>query len=226
MSGASGSTSHHDNSQTKRPYQGTIDQARAYAAGLGSELALAFDHPSHKTALVLRAYIAAVYQEGHSYNEIETIRDAMRQYFEDRFGLWGDSWQFLPDQDRVAIEGVEIKAEDQGEWIGNPVFDTEFVDMMRELKTQDDKVGATRQPKRRTAIGYDDMTKLMLYLQKPETIKTEGEDSTRFYSSNEDTFILDEWNPTNLLGSISLCPAETQIQSMVHKHGFSGCRTT
>ncbi|KAG0094482.1 hypothetical protein BGZ93_007150 [Podila epicladia] len=183
MPETSESSSHHNNSQTKKPYLATIDQARAFAAELGPELTLAFDHLSHKTALVLRAYITAVYQEGHSYNEIENIRDAMRQYFEDKFGCLGDRWQFLPDEDRILIDGVEIKVENQGEWIGNPVFDTAFVDTMRELKTQDDKVGVTRRPIRRTAFSYEDMTKLMLYLEKPETIKTEGEGLCLFFQA-------------------------------------------
>ncbi|KAG0084273.1 hypothetical protein BGZ92_010020 [Podila epicladia] len=183
MPETSESSSHHNNSQTKKPYLATIDQARAFAAELGPELTLAFDHLSHKTALVLRAYITAVYQEGHSYNEIENIRDAMRQYFEDKFGCLGDRWQFLPDEDRILIDGVEIKVENQGEWIGNPVFDTAFVDTMRELKTQDDKVGVTRRLIRRTAFSYEDMTKLMLYLEKPETIKTEGEGLCLFFQA-------------------------------------------
>ncbi|KAF8928772.1 hypothetical protein BGZ52_002930, partial [Haplosporangium bisporale] len=82
---ANRSTIFNTHSNTRQKYQSTVDQARAYAAELGPDLALAFDTLSNKTALALRAFVAAMYQEGHSYGEIENIRDAMKQYFEDRF---------------------------------------------------------------------------------------------------------------------------------------------
>ncbi|KAG0076675.1 hypothetical protein BGZ93_003905, partial [Podila epicladia] len=54
---ASGSTTQ-DHSHTMKPYQSTVDHACAYAAELGSDMALAFGQLDHKTAMVLRAYIA------------------------------------------------------------------------------------------------------------------------------------------------------------------------
>lgn len=45
---------------------------------------------------------------------------------------------------------------------------------MRELKEQEERSEGTHQAKRRTAIGYDDMTKFMEHLQKPETVETDG----------------------------------------------------
>ncbi|KAF9390983.1 hypothetical protein CPB97_007862 [Podila verticillata] len=152
-----------------------VDQAQAYAAELGPDLALSFDTLSDKTALVLRAFVAAMYQEGHSYGEIEAIRDAMKHYFEDRFRCIGIYWQFLPDQDEATVsEGRIDQNEERGEWIGNPVFDTAFVSLMQELKDQDERSEGARQAKRRTAIGYEDITKLMRHLQRPEIIETEG----------------------------------------------------
>ncbi|KAG0334829.1 hypothetical protein BG000_008013 [Podila horticola] len=126
---ATGSAVPSNHRNNRKPYQSTVDQARAYAAELGPDLASAFDQLSDKTALALRAYVASVFQEGHSYSEIESIRDAMRQYLEDKFHCLGAYWQFLPDQDVAAIGGDEK----QGEWIGNPVFDTAFVSMMQEI---------------------------------------------------------------------------------------------
>ncbi|KFH73988.1 hypothetical protein MVEG_01201 [Podila verticillata NRRL 6337] len=171
---ANRSTIFNTHSNTRQKYQSTVDQARAYAAELGPDLALAFDTLSNKTALALRAFVAAMYQEGHSYGEIENIRDAMKQYFEDRFLCIGTYWQFLPDEYEATIdnEGLD-KDEERGEWIGNPIFDKAFVDMMQELKDQDER-SDTCQAKRRTAIGYEDITKLMLHLQNPETIEAEG----------------------------------------------------
>lgn len=52
-------------------------------------MAFAFDQLNHKTAMVLRAYVTAVCQEGHPYSEVERIRDAIKEYFEDTFGCWG-----------------------------------------------------------------------------------------------------------------------------------------
>jgi len=159
----------------RHQHQNTIDQALAYAAELGPDLVLAFDTLSNKTTLVLRAFVAAMYQEGHSYSDIEDIRDTMKQYFEDRFLCIGTYWQFLTDQDEVMVSsGNNDKDEERGEWIGNPVFDTAFVSMMQELKDQDERLEGIRQAKRKTAIGSEDITKLMLHLQKPETIKAEG----------------------------------------------------
>ncbi|KAG0335891.1 hypothetical protein BG000_007145, partial [Podila horticola] len=158
--GASGSNTHLNHSNTGRPYQSTVDQARAYAAELGPDLASAFDQLSDKTALILRAYIASVFQEGHSYSEIESVRDAMKQYFEDKFGCWGSSWKWLPDQDQAMVDGVVIKIEEQGEWIGNPVYDAEFVRLMQGLQVQDKKAKKTRQAKRRTAVGFDEVLQL------------------------------------------------------------------
>lgn len=180
---ASGSSTHHDHSSTRKPYQNTVDQARAHAAELGPDMAPAFDQLSHKTALVLRAYVAAVYQEGHSYREIESIRDAMRQYFEDNFRCWGTCWQFLPDQAETTIGTVVVKAEEGGEWVGNPVFDVAFVSLMQELQAQDEKADRTRWAKRRTTVAYDDLAKLMLYLQKPATIKMEGAGKCLFFQA-------------------------------------------
>ncbi|KAF9390091.1 hypothetical protein CPB97_009988 [Podila verticillata] len=171
---ANGSTILNKHSNTRQKYQSTVDQARAYAAELGPDLALAFDTLSNKTALVLRAFVAAMYQEGHSYSEIDDIWGAMKHYFEDTFHCFGTYWQFLPDQSKVTIiEGEMSKDDERGEWIGNPVFDKVFVGMMQDLKDQDER-SDTRQAKRRTAIGYEDITKLMLHLQKPETVEAEG----------------------------------------------------
>ncbi|KAG0013640.1 hypothetical protein BGZ81_000914 [Podila clonocystis] len=85
-------------------------------------MALAFDELGHKTALALRTYITAVCQEGHSYCEIEAIRDAMKQYFEDTFGCRGTDWKFVPDRDENSFMD-EANDEERGRWMGNPVFD-------------------------------------------------------------------------------------------------------
>ncbi|KAI9237988.1 MAG: hypothetical protein BYD32DRAFT_486850 [Podila humilis] len=45
---------------------------------------------------------------------------------------------------------------------------------MQELKTRNDISERLPQAKRRTAIGYEDMVKLKLHLQKPTTIETES----------------------------------------------------
>ncbi|KAG0034910.1 hypothetical protein BGZ81_002317 [Podila clonocystis] len=165
----------HDHSHPTKSYQSTVDQARAFAAELGPDLALAFDKLSGKTAMVLRAYVADVFQEGHPYSKVKSIRDAMKQYFEDRFYCWGAYWQFLHDQDEEMFgEGEDDIDEERGEWIGNPVYATEFVSMMQELKDQSEKEEGTHQAKRRTTIGYEDMTQLILHLQKPETTEAEG----------------------------------------------------
>ncbi|KAG0332888.1 hypothetical protein BG000_009655 [Podila horticola] len=142
---ASGPTTpgHND---TMKPYQGTIDRARAYAAELGPDMALAFDQLTHKTAMVLRAYIAAVYQEGHLFSEVERIQDVMKFYFEDTFGCWGTTWQFLPDQDEANIGNGGLN-EERGEWIGNPVYDPAILNLLQELKAQDAHEG-TRQANR------------------------------------------------------------------------------
>ncbi|KAF9296420.1 hypothetical protein BGZ74_010337 [Mortierella antarctica] len=67
-------------------------------------------------------------------------------------------------------EGNDDVDEERGEWIGNPVYATAFVSMMQELKDQEEK----GERMRRTAIGYEDMTKLILHLQKPEITEAEG----------------------------------------------------
>ncbi|KAI9234045.1 MAG: hypothetical protein BYD32DRAFT_385899, partial [Podila humilis] len=161
----------------RKPYRDIVDQARAYAKELGPDLASAFDHLSDKTPLVLRAYIGSLCQEGHTYSKVECIRSAMKQYFEDEFHCFGTYWQFVPHQGTATIgygdEGND-KDEERGEWIGNPTFDIAFVSMMHELQEQEERSEGTHQAKRRTAIGYDDMTKLMEHLQKPETVETEG----------------------------------------------------
>lgn len=156
--------------RARKRYLSTIDQAREYAADLGPDMAYAFDELSHRTALVLRAYVTAVYQEGHSYRETESIRDAMKQHFEDSFGCQDADWVFVPDHDEYTIDG----AEDRGRWVGNPVFDATFVSLMQELKTREDILFGAPQAQRQTAIGYEDMEKLMLHLQKPTTIEAEG----------------------------------------------------
>jgi len=71
----------------------------------------------------------------------------------------------LPDQYKATIDkkGVD-KDKERGEWIGDPVFDTAFVNMIQELKDQDGRSERTRQAKRKTAIGSEDITKLMLHL--------------------------------------------------------------
>ncbi|KAF9290040.1 hypothetical protein BGZ74_000578 [Mortierella antarctica] len=145
-------------------------------------MASAFDELSHKTALVLRAYVAAVCQEGHSYSETEAIRDAMKQYFEDTFGCRGADWKFVPDRDEYSFMD-EANDEERGHWTGNPVFDPVFVSTMQELKAQEEKSQGARQAKRRTAIGYEDMAKFMLHLQKPTTIKAEGEGHCLFFQA-------------------------------------------
>ncbi|KAG0339744.1 hypothetical protein BG000_001420, partial [Podila horticola] len=157
------------NSARKR-YLSTIDQAREYAADLGPDMAFAFDELSHRTALVLRAYVTAVYQEGHSYRETESICDAMKQHFEDSFGCQDADWVFVPDHDEYTTDG----AEDRGQWVGNPVFDATFVSLMQELRMREDISFGASQAQRQTAIGYEDMEKLMLHLQKPTTIEAEG----------------------------------------------------
>lgn len=86
MSGGSltwvpGSTFHDSHNLGRKPYQDTVDQARAYAIELGPDLASAFDHLSGKTALVLRAYVGSLCQEGHTYSEVESIRGMMKLYF-------------------------------------------------------------------------------------------------------------------------------------------------
>lgn len=167
---------------TMKRYHSTIDQAREYAAELGPDMVFAFDELSHKTTLVLRAYITAVSQEGHSYNETEFIRDTMKQFFEDTFGCRGEDWKFVPDRDEYNLID-ETEGEERGHWTGNPVFDPAFVSMMQELKEQEERSEGTRQAKRRTAISYEDMAKLSLHLQKPATIKAEGEGLSLFFQA-------------------------------------------
>ncbi|KAF9381855.1 hypothetical protein CPC16_009646 [Podila verticillata] len=169
-------------SHARNSYQGTVDQARAYASELDHDLASAFDQLNDKTALVLRAYVGSLCQEGHTYSEIESIRDRMKQYFEDRFQCIGVYWQLLPDQDEARSgDGGLDKDEEQGKWIGNPVFDTAFVSMMQELKYQDENAEETRQVKRRTAVGYEDMSRLMEHLQAPEIVESVGVGRTNVY---------------------------------------------
>lgn len=50
-------------SRAGKRHHSTTDQARTFAVELGPELASAFDILSHKTALVLRAYVASLHQE-------------------------------------------------------------------------------------------------------------------------------------------------------------------
>ncbi|KAG0021724.1 hypothetical protein BGZ82_011263 [Podila clonocystis] len=107
---ASGLTTQ-DHNHTMKPYQSTIDRARAYATDPGPDMALASDQLNHKTAMVLRAYFAAVYQEEHMFNEVERVHDAMKPYFEDTFGCWGTTWQFLSDQDDATIENGGVHEE-------------------------------------------------------------------------------------------------------------------
>ena len=182
MSEVSGPAIRFTHGRTMKRYHSTIDQARGYATELGPDMVFAFDELSHKTALVLRAYITAVSQEGHSYSEIECIRDAMKQFFEDTFGCRGEDWKFVPDRDEYNLMD-EVEGEERGHWIGNPVFDPAFVSMMQELKEQEERSEGARQAKRRTAIGYEDMAKLSLHLQKPATIKAEGEGLSLFFQA-------------------------------------------
>ncbi|KAF8984754.1 hypothetical protein BGZ52_012235, partial [Haplosporangium bisporale] len=171
-------------SHARNSYQGTVDQARAYASELDHDLASAFDQLNDKTALVLRAYVGSLCQEGHTYSEIESIRDRMKQYFEDRFQCIGVYWQLLPDQDEARSgDGGLDKDEEQGKWIGNPVFDTAFVSMMQELKYQDENAEETRQVKRRTAVGYEDMSRLMEHLQAPEIVESVGVGRSLFFQA-------------------------------------------
>ncbi|KAG0027149.1 hypothetical protein BGZ82_009135 [Podila clonocystis] len=86
----------------------------------------------------------------------------MRHYFDDH----SDS------QARTTVDGVKIEEPEQ--WIGNPVFDPALVSLLQELKARSERLEEVPQAKRRTAIGYDDMAKLMRHLQKPETIEAEG----------------------------------------------------
>lgn len=171
---ANRSTDLNNHISSRKQHHSTIDQARAFAAELGPDLELALDQLSNKTALVLHAYVLALHQEGHSYDEIEEIRDAMKKYFDDTFRCFGTNWQFLPDQDEASVgDGGMDKDERSGEWIGNPAFDTAFVSLMQELKDQEERSNA-RPAKRRTAIGYQDITNLMQHLQKSEAIEAEG----------------------------------------------------
>ncbi|KAG0025848.1 hypothetical protein BGZ82_009811 [Podila clonocystis] len=164
-----------DHSHTTERYHSAIDQARTFAAELGPDFASAFDKLSHKTALVLRAYVVTLHQEGHSYHEIKDVRDTMRQYFDNALDCCGTDWQFLPDSYEIMVaEENEDKDVERGEWIGNPVFDSSFINMMQEIQLQDKRADGSRLAKRRTSIGYNDMAKLMQHLQKPEVIKTEG----------------------------------------------------
>ncbi|KAG0013642.1 hypothetical protein BGZ81_000916 [Podila clonocystis] len=164
-----------------KPYQSTIEHARAYASDLGPDMALAFDQLNHKTAMVLRAYIAAVYQEEHVFNEVERVHNAMKLYFEDTFGCWGTTWQFLSDQDDAAIENGGIN-EERGEWIGNPVYHPAILSLLQEFKAQDELEG-TYQANRRSSISYQDMARLIAHLQKPETVKAVGVGLCLFFQS-------------------------------------------
>ncbi|KFH71298.1 hypothetical protein MVEG_01598 [Podila verticillata NRRL 6337] len=182
MSEVSGPAIRFSHSHTKKRYHSTIDQAREYAAELGPGMAFAFDELSHKTALVLHAYITAVSQEGHSYSETEFIRDAMKQFFEDTFGCRGEDWKFVPDRDEYNFID-EAEEEERGHWTGNPVFDPAFASLMQDLKAQEERSEGTRYAKRRMAIGYEDMAKLALHLQKPAIIKAEGEGHSLFFQA-------------------------------------------
>ncbi|KAF9290041.1 hypothetical protein BGZ74_000579 [Mortierella antarctica] len=135
----------HDHNHTIKPYQSTIDHARAYAAELGPDMALAFDQLNHRTAMVLRAYIAAVYQEGHLFNEVERVQDAMKLYVEDAFGCWGTTWQFLSDQDETTIENSGMN-EERGEWIGNPIYDPAILSLLQEFKIRRSPTNTDRSP--------------------------------------------------------------------------------
>lgn len=182
MSEVSGPAIRFSHSHTKKRYHSTIDQAREYAAELGPGMAFAFDELSHKTALVLHAYITAVSQEGHSYSETESIRDAMKQFFEDTFGCRGEDWKFVPDREEHNFTD-EAEEEERGHWTGNPVFDPAFASLMQDLQAQEERSEGPRQAKRRMAIGYEDMAKLALHLQKPATVKAEGEGHSLFFQA-------------------------------------------
>ncbi|KAF9018109.1 hypothetical protein BGZ52_004541 [Haplosporangium bisporale] len=162
--GAYGSTTRENTIHDRKPYQNTVDQAIAYAAE--RDMASAFDRLSRKTALALRGYIAVSYQEQHSYSDIENIRDDMKHYFEDNFGCHGTDWVFVPDQAGETVEGDQDQDEEQGQWAGNPVFDTDLVNLMQELQEKSKKAERARQTQRRTALGYDDIFDEVLQLKR------------------------------------------------------------
>ncbi|KAG0021727.1 hypothetical protein BGZ82_011266 [Podila clonocystis] len=106
----------------------------------------------------------------------------MKQYFEDTFGCRGADWKFVPDRDEYGFMD-EANDEERGHWIGNPIFDPVFVSTMQELKAQKDISQGAYQAKRRAAIGFEDMAKFMKHLQKPTTIKAEGEGHCLFFQA-------------------------------------------
>jgi hypothetical protein len=48
-----------------------------------------------------------------------------------------------------------------------------FVNLMQQLKAQNEKSEGTQEAKRRIAIGYQYMARLMIHLQKPKIIEAE-----------------------------------------------------
>ncbi|KAF9374299.1 hypothetical protein CPC16_001387 [Podila verticillata] len=91
--------------------------------------------------MVLRAYVTAVCQEGHTYIEAERIRDAM-------------------------------KGNKHGEWIGDPVFDKAFVNLMQKLKVQPKKSDGTQQSSGGQL--FDELLKLKCYHVRIQRSGPEG----------------------------------------------------
>ncbi|KAG0335558.1 hypothetical protein BG004_008401 [Podila humilis] len=167
-----------------KAYQGTVDKARKVAAYLGPELENVFDTPNKDTALVLRYFVAEVYKKTNSYLAVETIRINMRDYFQDRFNCTNTRWQFIPGSDDDVL-GSDPKTE-LGKWAGNPVYDSAFVDMMQDFKERSGSVLLDTQQHQENVdlpFGYEDMAKLMTYLEKPQTIAVMGKGRCLFFQA-------------------------------------------
>lgn len=106
----------------------------------GSNMAYAFDQlcRKKKSTLVMHAYVAALYKEGHSFGDIESILGSLLQYFEEAVDCWGGGCVFVPNTKASIIRG-RVKIEEPGETIGHPVFDGEFTNSRKDFKAHGER---------------------------------------------------------------------------------------
>ena len=162
--------------KTKSNYDGQIERGKKHAAEYGGRFATAFDILDEYTPMMLLIFVCHKCDEKDEFDQnkdkglvywhktAEAIRSAFKQYFEESFGCQGDFW----------------KREESGGFVGNPVFDLEFVNYMKSLKMRD---GKARVSKSSLPMSYQDLEKPMVHLQQPTTIAEHGKGVSLFFEA-------------------------------------------
>jgi len=152
---------HFHAAKTTALYGSHVQRGKAFLADLAKhnglpswppDYHLAFEQPNEASPIALLQFVVNYMNNGDlKYATAEGIRSAFKDHFQN-LGCQGDYW----------------REDGRGGYVGNPVHESEFSNYMTSLRKQDGRLGGRNQS---LAISYKDMTALMTYLQKEQTIE-------------------------------------------------------